>query len=447
MKIGFWGNMNNYPFMIAKCMKEKGYDVLFIVSETEKLCRPEYRYQEVPYPYPEWIKEVLDVDLDFFKSFEHSDNFNKIINELNTCDYVFLNGYAIRFAKYLTSKHFCILTGSDLTILANYNYTDGMYQKKVNNLIQSEKSKGSFFAIKLIDNNYIFNFFYFLFSIFKIKYAPSLQWFVPHNFFHTLFFLMRYKIALKQLVNQQRQSIKNAIGFIYGPKGAILDGDRILSEIGVQENRRLLGLMIDNSLSHYTSPIKKNKIRIFNVARFNWVNGKSVAHFSQIDMKANDIMIKGIAKFYKKHNTSLDLVFVEKGNDIAETKELIKKLKIEHLVTWKKVLTQKEVQEEYKLADIVFDQLGNSVVTMGGLEAMGVGRPLIANARSEIYDKILGQKTEICNAKSADDVLAWLEKLILDETFRINKGKCSYEFVQKHFSVNSVVGHIERRIK
>ena len=256
---------------------------------------------------------------------------------------------------------------------------------------------------------------------------------------------MSYKCWLYSQIERQRIAIKNSICFIYAPTGLIKDGDFLLNEIKVDQKKRLLGLMIDENLSKYISPIKNKKIRLFNVARFSWVTNKvnDRIDFSQLDSKGNDVMIKGISAFYHKHKTPLDIVFVKKGDDVDATIELLKIENIEHLVTWKNELSQAEVQQEYKKADIVFDQFATSFVTMGGLDAMAIGRPLIANARAEIFDNVLGEKTEICDAKTPKEVCNWLELLILNEEFRLKKGKASREFVIKHFYSENVVKRIE----
>lgn len=52
MKIGFIGNANNYPFMIARAMRKMGHEVLFIVDrdKSEPLNRPENRYDDIGPP-------------------------------------------------------------------------------------------------------------------------------------------------------------------------------------------------------------------------------------------------------------------------------------------------------------------------------------------------------------------------------------------------------------
>lgn len=77
-------------------------------------------------------------------------------------------------------------------------------------------------------------------------------------------------------------------------------------------------------------------------------------------------MVKGIAKFYKKTGISLDIHFVEKGHSVNETKELLKELGISHLVTWHKTMTQKEVIEQYKKCNILFEQFGSDVIGCHG---------------------------------------------------------------------------------
>ena len=66
---------------------------------------------------------MAPLDLGFFSNIEDKTEFKKIITFLNTCDYVFLNGYAIRFSSYLTSKYFIFFTGSDLTFLADSKHS------------------------------------------------------------------------------------------------------------------------------------------------------------------------------------------------------------------------------------------------------------------------------------------------------------------------------------
>ncbi|MEO8761758.1 MAG: hypothetical protein ABI388_09945, partial [Bacteroidia bacterium] len=360
MKIGFIGNMNNYPFMIASQFKKKGYEVLFIVTESEKLCRPEFRYKNISTPYPDWIVDFAPLNADYFLEVEETVEFKKIIALLNTCDYAFLNGYFIRFSKYLSIKHICVFTGSDLTVLADYKPINKYYQTKIKTLV--ELNRNSFLSkqiFNLCNSRLFLTSLKLTLSILGVKYKIGDVYFKSRNMFPDLYYLAKSKIAYLEKVSDQRNSIEIAIGFIYAPLGVVNDGDLLLKEIKVDEDRRMMGLMVDEILSDYIPEKPTTKIRIFNVARFNWVKDKEQPeHFTQLDFKANDVMIRGIALFYKKYAIPLDIIFIKKGNDIEETIKLIEEVGIAHLITWKEVLSQQEVLQEYILANVVFDQLG-----------------------------------------------------------------------------------------
>ena len=444
-KVGFFGNMNNYPFMLALALKQKGYEIVFFVDSLEKLNRPEERYNNIVIPYPDWIIDISPCDLFLVNNPLPDDKLKLVKEKLSTCNLLFLTGFNIRFADFLNIKHICILSGSDLTNLANYTYADKLMDLYINSLIENKKLKLNSKEVRVAKNTRIFRFMQRIYKLAPLINISDKSWFMPRNFLFNATYLLSYKCWLYSQIERQRIAIKNSICFIYAPTGLIKDGDFLLNEIKVDQKKRLLGLMIDENLSKYISPIKNKKIRLFNVARFSWVTNKvnDRIDFSQLDSKGNDVMIKGISAFYHKHKTPLDIVFVKKGDDVDATIELLKIENIEHLVTWKNELSQAEVQQEYKKADIVFDQFATSFVTMGGLDAMAIGRPLIANARAEIFDNVLGEKTEICDAKTPKEVCNWLELLILNEEFRLKKGKASREFVIKHFYSENVVKRIE----
>ena len=58
MRIGFIGNQNNYPFMLARGLRRLGHDVRVVIDRPEPLDRPESRYADITRPYPDWIVET-----------------------------------------------------------------------------------------------------------------------------------------------------------------------------------------------------------------------------------------------------------------------------------------------------------------------------------------------------------------------------------------------------
>jgi glycosyltransferase involved in cell wall biosynthesis len=110
-------------------------------------------------------------------------------------------------------------------------------------------------------------------------------------------------------------------------------------------------------------------------------------------------------------------------------------------------MTQKEVWEEYKLADICFEQLDQSVVAMAGLDAMATGRPLIANGRPEIFDAMIGAPSPICQARTPDEVCAQLEKLVFNAQIMEEVGKSSREYVSQFFSSEAAAEKVLTRLR
>lgn len=432
--------------MLALAFKSKGYEIEFIVDSSNKLNRPEFRYPHFLNNYPDWITDVSPHDLFSVSNPISVDKLDIIKKKFENCDVIFLNGFSIRFDKFFNKKHVSILTGSDLTNLADYKYAESLMELYFNQLVQMNKLPiGSKEFVFFKRHDRVFRVFKAFYKTFGLKIINDKSWFMPRNYIYNIFYLLCYKSWLYSEIEKQQNSIKNSVCYIYAPLGLIKDGDTLLKQIDADIKKRVLGLMVDESLAQYIPPFKGKIIRVFNVARFNWVLHKAIekVDFSQLDMKGNDILIKGLGIFYRKHKTPLNIVFVKKGNDINETIGLLKQEGIDHLVTWKNELTQSEVYQEYINAHIVCDQFAQSVVSMGGLDAMAIGRPLIANARSEIYENVLGEKTQICDAKTSEEVSEWLEKLVFNEQFRIEKGLKSREFVMKHFSSRSVVNRLE----
>ena len=192
---------------------------------------------------------------------------------------------------------------------------------------------------------------------------------------------------------------------------------------------------------------KNNKrIRIFNATRFLWREPLTKV-YSSYENKRNDIMIKGIGKFFKKTNYRLDIHFVEKGADVAFTKKLIENEGISTQVTWHQEMTQKEVLEQYIACDIMFEQLGKNIIGMAGLNAMAAGRPVIGNARPKIMEPLVGRKSPVCQAETAEEVCMWLEKLVFNPKLRRKIGLESRKYVEECFSPTAAALRISKKLE
>lgn len=402
MKIGFFGNTNNYPFMIAREIKKMGHEVIFIISDkkSNKLYRPEFKFFDITYPYPEWIVErILNKAVICNYIFPYL--INDIIKILNNCDAVILNNFAHAIKPYLRKNipSISLFSGSDLDILADYKNDD--------------------LFLKIIP--------------FKI-----IRKFINRKFIDIL-----------------REGIRQSFLVNYFPKGIVPYADNLLDEIkGTTDYFRSAFYTTYVDGINYVPPTKKDKVMIFNPTRFLWKEPLP-NYYGSWENKRNDIMMYGLALFYKKTNQRLDIHFVEKGNDVEISKKLIESLGISDQVTWHKEMSQEAIFKFYEQSDINFEQLGNHWVGGAGLDAMLVGRPVIGNGRCDIIENLCGERFPICQAETPEEVCKWLELLVNNFSLREDIGKKSREFVirncsaskQAHFFIKAISEKLKLNVK
>ncbi|MBD1806549.1 glycosyltransferase family 4 protein [Microcoleus sp. FACHB-SPT15] len=381
MKIGFLGNTNNYPFILARALRRMGHEILFIVDSPERLYRPEYRYDDITLPYPEWVYDVSPVSLwDFaFPTPKRA----KIISLLKNCDAVILNGLGPSLLLHIDRPAVILLTGSDLEYYGNLQTID--------ELVTAVHRKPVFLR------------------------------------------RMWRKYVYTRLVSAQRAGIRSATTINYVGPGLIPKGDALLKEIGIQDSQWIFFLMTDLEKIH-PEPLPHNQpLRTFCATRLTWKKPLALGT-SELDYKGSDIMIRGLGLFARTTHIPLDIRLVKKGMHVAETMHLIEEEGFAEQVTWLEEMSQLGVWAEYKQADIIFEQFGLSVIGMAGLDAMATGRPIIANGRPEIMEKRIGVPAPICQAVTPEEVCAQLQRLVLDPAERERVGLLSRQYVEKYCS-------------
>jgi len=383
MKIGFLGNANNHPFMLARAMHATGHEVIFLVAGNQILDRPENRYSDIsPGSYLDWILDLGVVSAEDYVF--PTPAFRKAVKLLSECDAVVVNGFGPALALSCHRPSVAILTGGDLEPSADWNHRIGM-------LKDYRRQR------RLVGTRGVLTGFY--------------------------------------VTYRQRRGIRNALAVSYFPEGVVPAGDRLLSSIMRTGQTRLSLVMTDTEAIRPAPPPANRKVRVFNVARLIWKRPDPRAH-SDLDYKGTDVLLKGVKRFVEGHGNCIELALVRKGLHVAETLELVNQLGLAGVVSWVDEMSQKDVLEQYRLADIVTDQLTTSTVGMGGLDAMASGRAVIANGRAEISESPLGRDSPICQATNEGEVAAQLERLVLDPEERLRIGKLSREYVEKHLSAN-----------
>src|SRR5262249_24680752 len=139
----------------------------------------------------------------------------------------------------------------------------------------------------------------------------------------------------------------------------------------------------------------------------------------------NDKIIHGLA-MYKKLNKYIEIHFVEKGEDVNHAKLLCDQLGLSDVIIWHKEMPFIDLIKIYELADICFDQVGKHWVGAGGIYALYIGKPLIANARNLSF---LGE-SPIMNAETPDEVCKCMVALS-DLAFRRTISARSKKFAEE----------------
>jgi len=93
-----------------------------------------------------------------------------------------------------------------------------------------------------------------------------------------------------------------------------------------------------------------------------------------------------------------------------------------------------EVWAEFARCDIVIEQLATGAIGGAGLDAMAAGRPVIGNARREMFEDYFGQHSPICQAQTAEEVCAQLKRLVSNPAKREKIGMHGRRFVEEHCS-------------
>ena len=382
MKIGFFGNTNNYPFMLAQALRELGHEVLFVITSQELLNRPESRYPELKQHYPHWIVDAAH--LTEWDMMTLSPSLAPALDVLSTCDSLVLNFTGPSLWPLLRRPTIALLTGSDLEHYANFATVE-------------VRSAG-----------------------WDPAYKASAEGQMNLN-------------LLREFIQRQRDGIREALAVRYIPRGLVPAGDAMLDELGVPDAKRVFLPSAELELVTPTPARHNNPARIFCATRLTWKSPVEPGR-SLLDYKGSDIMIRGLGLFYRQTGVWLDIHLVRKGLHVAETEQLVAKEGLTDQVTWSDEMSLTEVWGEFARCDIVIEQLADSAIGGAGLDAMAAGRPVIGNARREMFEDYFGQHSPVCQAQTAEEVCAQLKRLVFNPAKREKIGVLARRFVEEHCS-------------
>jgi len=197
---------------------------------------------------------------------------------------------------------------------------------------------------------------------------------------------MKSKIA-RVMINNMRKGLACANVVTYFPRGMNIDADCILDECSKGGAKIIRRYDVDTSLVDIEKFSKSNfendsKFRICSAVRFDYIAEEGAPNNC---LKGNDLIIKGIAKFYREVSTDVSVVFFEKGRHVNEAKKLCDECGISGIVEWRKTVPLNELLNIMYYSDVCFDQVGSHWIGAVGVYALLLDKPLIANYSDENF--------------------------------------------------------------
>lgn len=393
LSIAIFGNTNNYPLLLAQGLQLLGHNVRLVLNRKELLHRPEARYPDWVTAYPDWIVDcsnLSDEDIAF-----ETPALDLAIHQLtHNVDLVILNDVGPALATYLQAPYVVVLTGSDLAYYASF----GSLQMRT--------------------------------SMWGSEFKRSLQG-------------RRYLRRLADFVARQRDGILGAEVACYGQRGLVPSGDRLLDDIGVIDERRLM-LHFSNTIDLQAQPATQNKkLAVLCGSRIVYRPECNPA-LSAMDFKGTDVLIRGFAKYCQQGGEG-ELRLPQKGQDLDAAIELINDLGIADRIAWLPEMPLAEFYEEMTKADLICDQFGTSFPGMVTTDAYALGRPVMANLRNEIFGQRFPEPMPGFDAKTPAEIADHLMMMEKDKDILAEMGLKSRAYAEAYLSPESMARQLLSR--
>jgi glycosyltransferase involved in cell wall biosynthesis len=193
-----------------------------------------------------------------------------------------------------------------------------------------------------------------------------------------------------------------------------------------------LPLRIDLESIVSTPVPARRRLRIYSMARLDWTS-------SRTSIKANDVFLRGYARYVRQHGENdFEVLVRDWGVDRAATRALVSDLGIADAVQFVPAKSRADFLPDVADSDIVVDQFGLGTVGLAALEAMAVGRPVIAFCNQDWARRAYGEEVPVVNCADEAEVCEQLKRL--NPAFVKEQGRLSNAWVRKYHSDDRIFG-------
>ncbi len=372
MKIGFVGNMNNNHFAFARYLIDLNYQVKLILLDEPDHFKPiadaydfdflKYTFQSnwhsYDFAYDENLPEVIKKDiegLDFLIGCGHAPAYLHKVNR--SLDIFLPYGFDFYKAPFIYEDKLSLTEKikRKLVYQLNAGCKCGRSERQI---IKSSFQREGILKTKKI-------------GAFSIHKTPELIDFIEQ----------------KEL---GKKFIQLPIPMLYHPQ---YEGSDYISKSGYIDFFKTIRSQFDILIFHHAG--------------------------HKYDLKSNDTLFKGVAKFIHNHpDVKLGVITTEYGYDVDKTKQIIREEGIQNNVIWTPKMLRKDLMAGISLADIGAFEFKASYITGGVLfEYLCSGIPVMQYRDDKLHEGLHEELYPIMNVKTPEDVLESLEK------FRLNPEK------------------------
>lgn len=177
----------------------------------------------------------------------------------------------------------------------------------------------------------------------------------------------------------------------------------------------------------------RKELVIFHPTRLDWAY-----RGSDRLLKGNDKLFCAFARLVKEGHPAR-LIYLERGSDVVQTRQLVRELEIEPFVEVPSAgLTAPELRDYYNRADVVADQFNGGGFGLIGLEAMSCSRPTLVDLDVATANLCYEEFPPLLNCRTEDEIYDQL-KLTLNGEYREELGRQARQWIMKYHHWEKVI--------
>jgi glycosyltransferase involved in cell wall biosynthesis len=180
------------------------------------------------------------------------------------------------------------------------------------------------------------------------------------------------------------------------------------------------------------NPAGGGPVLFFSPSRHHWKRGNSSWQ------KGNDVIIRAAAAIARE-TRNFRLVFVEWGQEVSDSRDLIEELGLPDLVEWIPTMSKRELWRRYCVSHAVVDQFVVPAIGGVGFETMALGRRLISAIDREQTALFFGETPPCLVAASIEECAVRMREVLADPLDRQCRGVAASQWMSTYHSAERIV--------